>query len=387
MKNNNTVFTDLVCFSHLRWNFVFQRPQHLLSRFAKHFRVFYVEEPIAVQHDDKLMIRKSDKNVWVIVPHLKDEGSEEEKNSRQKNLLSDFFNLVGLHNYIFWYYTPLALSVSDHFNPKMIVYDCMDELSAFKNASPLLKEKEKEMLKYADIVFTGGYSLFEAKKHLHKYVYPFPSSIDKEHFCSSRTLCNDPADQVSIPHPRIGFYGVIDERFDIELIEEVAKRKTDWQFVIIGPVVKINPASLPRLENIHYLGGKSYGDLPLYLSGWDVAMIPFARNESTRFISPTKTPEYLAAGKPVVSTSIKDVVDPYEKKGLVFIADTPDEFINAIQKAFAIKNDEGWLNDVDEFLASNSWDETWKYMISLMVNKLYAKNSETIITKKEKVYV
>jgi len=277
MKNHKILFTDLVCFSHLRWDFVFQRPQHLLVRFAKHFRVFYVEEAIYTMEADKLQVKKSDENIWVVVPFLQDTGSEKEKSQRQKKLLSDLFTQFKIHDYIFWYYTSLALNISDHLNPKMIVYDCMDELSAFKFASPLLKEKEKELFHKADIVFTGGYSLFEAKKHLHKAIYPFPSSIDKEHFSRARISSKDPQDQVNIAHPRIGYSGVLDERMDVELIEKVAGEKPEWQFVFIGPVVKIDPASLPALKNIHYLGGKSYNDLPLYLSGWDIAIIPFAK--------------------------------------------------------------------------------------------------------------
>lgn len=386
MKNHKTIFTDVVCFSHLRWDFVFQRPQHLFSRFAKHFRVFYVEEVVCTEDEERLQVKRSDENVWVVTPLLQ-KASEEEMIEHQKNLLTGLFRQFQIHDYICWYYTPLALNISDHLKPQLVVYDCMDELSAFKFASPLLKEKEKELLQYADIVFTGGYSLFEAKKHLHKEVYPFPSSIDKEHFCKARAVVSDPADQVRIATPRIGFTGVIDERMDLDLVRDVAAARPEWQFIFVGPVVKINPAHLPKLENIHYLGGKSYNDLPLYLSGWDVAIVPFAKNESTKFISPTKTPEYLAAGKPVVSTSIKDVVDPYGKKGLVFIADTPEEFITATEKALALKNDVKWLNAVDEFLAENSWDKTWRYMVSIIADKLNNKSADVTTTKKEKAYV
>lgn len=394
MKNNKPIFTDLVCFSHLRWDFVFQRPQHLLSRFAKHFRTIYVEEPIDVSDKDRLEIKKSNENVWVVVPLLKNEGSPEDKNLRQKTLLNEFFSLIRLHDYICWYYTPLALNVSDQLEPRMVVYDCMDELSAFKFAPPQLQVKEKELLQMADIVFTGGHSLFQAKKHLHNSIYPFPSSIDKDHFAKARQAVSDPADQAALPHPRIGYYGVIDERMDLELVEGAARMRPDWQFIFIGPVVKIDPQTLPNFENIHYLGNKSYSELPLYLHGWDAAMIPFAKNESTKYISPTKTPEYLAAGKPVISTSIADVVDPYGNNGLVHIADTPEAFIASAEKAFVQSRSTEWLENVDEFLAENSWDKTWRYMMSLILEKLNKEtiNKETIgldvsITKKSEAYV
>jgi len=212
-------------------------------------------------------------------------------------------------------------------------------------------------------VFTGGHSLYEAKRDRHPAVTAFPSSIDRAHFGQARTIENDPEDQKEIPHPRLGFFGVIDERFDVQLIDEAAAARPDWQFVMIGPVVKIHPATLPQRPNIHYLGGKDYLELPRYIAGWDVALLPFAQNESTRFISPTKTPEYLAAGKPVVSTPIKDVVRPYGEMDLVQIAATPDEFVNAVEKALtAAGTNEAWLKRVDQFLAQISWDDTWEQM-------------------------
>jgi UDP-galactopyranose mutase len=163
---------------------------------------------------------------------------------------------------------------------------------------------------------------------------------------------------------------VLDERFDIDLIEQAAKARPDWQFVLIGPVVKIDPASLPHLDNIHYLGGKDYKELPSYVAGWDVAVIPFAMNESTRYISPTKTPEYLAAGKPVISTPIRDVVSPYGENKLVHIASNAKEFIKCAEAILKKKNTKSWLNKVDAFLAGNSWDRTWSQMAKHIENQL-----------------
>ena len=387
-KSNGThVTTDLVCFSHLRWNFVFQRPQHLLSRFAKHFRVFFIEEPIFDSTSDSLLISLSKENVWVVVPHLSSGRSEEEVIEKQKQLLSRFFINLEINKYIFWYYTPMALSFSDHFTPELTIFDNMDELSAFKFAPPALIEKEQQLLEKADIVFTGGYSLYEAKKHRHHNIHAFPSSIDKDHFAKSRIHIADPEDQANIPHPRIGFYGVIDERMDINLISEVAAMRPDLHFVMIGPVVKIDPAELPRPNNIHYLGGKSYDELPSYLGGWDIAMIPFALNESTRFISPTKTPEYLAAGKPVISTSIQDVINPYGNNNLVHIADTPEQFIQAVDEELNQSDRQEWLTHVDEFLSTISWNSTWQRMMQHIENKLAEKPIDSPIKKKEQVYV
>jgi UDP-galactopyranose mutase len=241
----------------------------------------------------------------------------------------------------------------------------MDELSGFKGAPSGLCELEKELLTRADVVFTGGQALFEAKRDLHHNIHAFPSSVDKEHFGQARLPLPEPAEQSHIPHPRLGFFGVIDERMDLTLLEEVARLRPDWQLVMIGPVVKIDEKDLPRLPNIHYLGGKSYAELPGYVAGWDVALMPFAKNDATRFISPTKTPEYLSAGKPVVSTSIRDVVRPYSVQGLAHIADTPLDFVAACETCLKEPR-ERFLRRADAFLARMSWDRTWAEMASLM---------------------
>jgi UDP-galactopyranose mutase len=261
----------------------------------------------------------------------------------------------------------MALSFTEDFNPIASVYDCMDELSAFKGANSHLPEMERRLFERVDLVFTGGHSLYEAKKHAHPAVHPFPSSIDLAHFGIARSSQTDPIDQKSIPHPRLGFFGVIDERFDIDLLDAVAKSRPDWHFVMIGPVVKIQSDSLPKHPNIHYLGPKKYEELPAYLSNWDVALLLFARNESTRFISPTKTPEYLAAGKPVISTSIQDVIRPYGELNLISVADSPGDFVRAAEE-FLTKSYEqtDWLARVDKFLATMSWDKTWRQMSNLI---------------------
>ncbi|MCW3073692.1 MAG: glycosyl transferase [Flaviaesturariibacter sp.] len=377
----NLSTTDLICFSHLRWNFVYQRPQHLLSRFANQTRVFFVEEPIHHDAPDKLHIHEEG-HVYVVVPHLQHGCSHEESINKQREMLNDLISVMEINNYMSWYYTPMALPFTDHLEPKMVIYDCMDELSAFKFAPPALKENERVLLNKADVVFTGGYSIYEAKKNVHPNIYPFPSSIDKDHFASARTVKADPADQAHIPHPRFGFYGVIDERFDIDMIAEAAKARPDWQFVLIGPVVKIDPASLPRFENIHYLGGKTYQELPQYLAGWDVAIIPFAMNESTKYISPTKTPEYLAAGKPVISTPIKDVVSPYGDNKLVHIAADAKQFVKCGDAILKRKNAKAWLNKVDAFLDGNSWDRTWSQMAKHIETSINNANKQPVTKQK-----
>lgn len=378
---------DIICFCHLRWNFVYQRPQHLLSRFALQNRVFVIEEPLFDTASSFLDVKTTSKNIWILVPHLPSGLSNEEIINQQQRLLNEWQQEITIRKYIAWFYTPMALPIADAFPaPALIIYDCMDELSAFKNAPASLKKMETVLMWKADLVFTGGYSLYQAKKEMHPDIHPYPSSIDKKHFAKARLKGTMLPDQTEIPNPRIGFFGVVDERFNIGLLEKVALEKPDWHFVIVGPTVKIDPASLPAAPNIHYTGSRSYDELPAYLSGWDVALIPFALNESTQFISPTKTPEYLAGGVPVVSTSIRDVVNPYGESGLVYIADTAEDFIKGIEWGLIKKNDATWLEAVDNFLENISWDVTWLKMTMQIQKKLESKNLDNLI-QKENEYV
>lgn len=367
---------DLVCFSHLRWDFVFQRPQHLLTRFGNHIRVFFVEEPIFDAAEPRMDISARGEKIWIAVPHLPGGHSAEEVNTMQQQLVDQLLKEQKIERFVAWYYTPMALSFSNHLKPAVTVYDCMDELSAFAGAPPQLLDREKELFSLANLVFTGGQSLYESKRNRHRAVYAFPSSIERAHFAQAKSISQEPADQVNIPHPRLGFFGVIDERMDIELVGKVAGMRPEWHFVMLGPVVKIDPATLPQMPNLHYLGMKSYKELPAYLGGWDVALLPFALNESTKFISPTKTPEYLSAGKPVVSTPIRDVVNPYGELGLVQIAATAEEFVEAVEKAFTQASDVQWQNDVDKFLSQLSWDKTWANMTHLICSQLLNQNAK-----------
>lgn len=378
-RNISSTPYDLICFSHLRWDFVYQRPQHLLSRFAREHRVFVIEEPIFDETQVSLEVTKRDENLYIVVPRLPQNMSDWSIRDLQRSLLGDLMVDYGIEQYVSWYYTPMMLAWSDHLRPLATVYDCMDELSGFKNAPAELRKRESELFARADLVFTGGQSLYEAKKGQHPAVYAFPSSIDKEHFSRALYINEGMPDQENISSPRIGYIGVIDERMDIDLLRDIASMKPEWNFVMIGPVVKIDEADLPRRENIHYLGGKSYEELPGYIAGWDVAMMPFALNDSTRYISPTKTPEYLAAGRPVVSTPIHDVVRPYGEEGLVHIAATAREFTAAIQKALEEDTIQRRVR-VDEFLKDMSWDNTFRAMSELIEQtvKLRRKGAVTI---------
>lgn len=360
---------DVICLSHLRWNFVFQRPQHLMTRCARDRRVFYVEEPLfdAAAGSEWTEVRRESARLRVVVPHLAASCPQGDVASRLRRLLDALIAASETRRFVLWYWTPMALPFTRHLRPAAVVFDCMDDLSGFAGAPADLRILERELIGRADVVFTGGYSLFEVKSPHHHNVHAMPSSVDVAHFASARAPAHDPADQAGIPRPRLGFFGVIDERMDLALVDGIAAARPAWHVVLVGPTAKIDPATLPRRSNVHYLGMKTYAELPAYLAGWDVALLPFARNEATRFISPTKTPEYLAAGRPVVSTPIPDVVRPYGERGLVRVADGVASFVAAIEAA--MREDAGVrVQAVDRFLAGMSWDATWVRMDSLLAD-------------------
>lgn len=355
----------LLCLSHLRWDFVFQRPQHLLTRAARGYQVVFFEEPLLANVPaPQLAVRETPEGVTVATPHVPAGMAPEALEAAQRQLLDGLLARRGGQKLVAWFYTPMALCHAGHLAPDLTVYDCMDELSAFRGAPPQMLARERELLRRAELVFTGGRSLFEAKRDKHRRVFCFPSSIDVAHFAAARRPQPDVPDQAGIARPRIGFFGVVDERMDIGLVEALATLRPEWQFVMVGPVVKIEEASLPRRANIHWLGGRKYAELPRHLSGWDAGFMPFALNESTRFISPTKTPEFLAAGLPLASTPVTDVVRDWGD-GFVEVADSPGAMADSLAMLLE-RPRQPWLRRVDRRLSRLSWDRTWQAMDELM---------------------
>jgi UDP-galactopyranose mutase len=329
----------LIVFSHLRWNFVFQRPQHLLTRLAAHYRVLFVEEPTQESGPARLQVGAAEAGVTVVKPltPLPSRGFADDQIALIAPLVSELVDAEGIDDPIVWFYTPMALPLLACLRPLAVVYDCMDELSAFAGAPPQLREREAQLMQRADLVLTGGPSLYEAKRHLHPNVLCLPSSVDAKHF-SVEGRTGDEAMverarqlQGAIAGPRLGYFGVIDERMDLDLVRRLADADPRWNVIMVGPVVKIDPASVPQRPNLHWLGQQPYELLPRLIEGWEVGLLPFAINESTRFISPTKTLEYMAAGKPAVSTAIKDVATLYGD--VVRIARSADEFVAACAAA------------------------------------------------------
>lgn len=360
---------DIVVFSHLRWEFVYQRPQHVLSRLAKDRKILFIEEPIA--YDDAnygtARIITPIENVSILQPRL----PWEELIIHLPRIAQKRMAVMGMEPKVLWFYSASFSDLIDYFDHDMIVYDCMDELSAFKGAPSQLKSQERYLLKRADLVFTGGKSLYEEKSQYHSEVHCFPSSVDRAHFVKSlETKTQIPLDLALVGHPIVGFYGVIDERIDLQLLSAIARKMPEVTFVMIGPVVKIDETDLPQHKNLIYPGSQPYNKLPEYLKAVDIAMMPFALNESTKFISPTKTLEFMAALKPIISTPIRDVMREYSE--VVRIVNGVDEFEKAINyyvhepKTAKISR----KMRQQQILQNTAWSKTVESMKALIKNKL-----------------
>jgi glycosyltransferase involved in cell wall biosynthesis len=357
----------LIVFCHLRWDFVFQRPQHLMTRLAEHYNILFVEEPVHSEGAAHLQKTAVAPNITVCRPHTPIQhthGFHDDQLPTMQRLLADL--VPEGERPVVWFYTPMALPLLQGFNPSLVVYDCMDELAAFKNPPKQLLQRESALLNIADLVFTGGPSLYEAKKDRHANAHCFSSSVDAKHFRQALDAAISHPEQANIAGPRLGFYGVIDERFDTDLVRQMAAAHPEWQIVLVGPVVKIDPAELPRADNVHYMGQRNYDELPKFLAGWDLCLLPFAMNDSTKFISPTKVLEYMAAEKLSVSTPITDVKVPYGD--VVAIASTADEYIAACERMLALDESEKarLVGRMREVVANTSWDKTATRMHELI---------------------
>ncbi len=377
---------DLICISHLRWDFVWQRPQHIMARLAKDQRVFFVEEPIAseeaTQPELQSYVWEGDDGAKVTVIRLIQPVSslrwighgDPLTTSTYHTLLRDYLQTQRVRQAQMWLYTPMALGFVQALRPKLVVYDVMDQLSAFKGAPSQLVQRERDALSRADVVFTGGISLYYDKRPYAGSIYPFPSGVEAEHFARARHRHHFPlpAELANMQGPILGYYGVIDERMDLPLLRYVAEQHSEWNIVLVGPVVKIDPQDVPQLPNIHVLGMKTYDQLPGYLAHFDVALIPFAMNDATRFLSPTKTLEYLAANKPVVSTPVHDVIELYGS--VVNVGYTPHEIVQHVEDALSHPQPQAQQGEVQRLLEEYSWDVIVGRMKRLIWRKAQAQH-------------
>jgi len=377
----------LVVFSHLRWGFVFQRPQHLLTRLAQQFDVMFVEEPVFTEGAPRLQCVRQGPGVEVLSPftEVRAPGFHDDQIHSLRSLVADFMVERGIVDPLVWLYTPMALPLVADLEPRAVVYDCMDELASFKFAPPQLLEREQALIELADVVLTGGPSLFEARKNRHPNIHCLPSAVDAAHFAPANLDGDDPEATVAaelhraLPHPRLGFFGVIDERLDLDLVARLADLRPDWHIVMAGPVVKIDPAALPQRPNLHWIGMQRYEALPHLLSHWDVCLLPFALNEHTRFISPTKTLEYLAGGKPAVSTPIHDVVSLYGD--VVRVGTSPQEFVAAIEQTLSESASEtaAWRAAAQATVDRCTWDGAASRIAELLQPYVRVRSAEPIV--------
>lgn len=362
----------VVVFSHLRWNWVWQRPQHLISRIGKGGRVWFVEEPLPAPVDQITLgsevCADGLTRLWLEVP---DEGRHVgfEAHLRDRYVEELRPVLAGVGSLVAWIYSPLALDIALAQSPDLLVFDVMDDLASFKDAPAELVTRHRQALRRADVVFTGGRTLHRGVSHHRPDAHLFPSGVEPEHYEAARRY------RAPRSVPVAGYVGVIDERIDLDLLAGLADALPGWEIQMVGPVAKIDPAQLPRRSNIRYLGAQPYERLPEVMGGFDVALMPFALNEATRSISPTKTLEYLAAGLPVVSTRIDDVVASFQS--VVDLRDDAAGFAEACRRA---RDDDVSDRDrqVRPLLLANHWDTIAARMARILGDALYDTATEEV---------
>jgi glycosyltransferase involved in cell wall biosynthesis len=365
----------LLCLSHLNWDHVWQRPQQLMTRFARRYDVIFVDPPevrgdVEAPHLREMGVEQGVRWLRPMFP-ARDAGWPDGYWRLWHGLLPETMALAGPAP-ILWVLSPLADQLVERARPQtpLVVYDCMDDLASFKDGTAQMRIHEERLFALADLVFTGGRSMYEARKDRHPRVHCFASGVDTDHYRQTRDPATPEAPELAaIPRPRLGYFGVLDERIDWPLIAEVAARRPAWHWTLVGPTAKVDPAELPRAANIHYLGQQPAARLPSLLKGFDIATMPFAMNEATRFISPTKTLEYLAGGKSVLSTPVPDVVAQYSE--IVAVASGVDAWIAAAEDLLAGPPDlEARLTRARPVLEASTWDSIVERMAGLMEERL-----------------
>ncbi len=347
--------TDLIVFSLERWGSSFSRTSQIMSRFASHRKVYFIETPVlGVSKNPLYLLRETRDDVMVIEPYLPEETSVFEQKQALIEIVNKLIDDENIKNFTIWTDTPKSIPFFRHLEPKALIYDCLQDYSV---TNP---ELEKELFNRADLVFTSGLSLYAAKRSMHPNIHHNPDCVDYRHFYQARYLNDEMEDLENIPHPRIGFAGTIDEKIDFHLIENLATLRPDWHFVLAGNIVGLDPATLPKKENIHYIPHKGYSKLPLFLAGCDCTFVPYKVNEENKFLNPSFIAESLIAARPVVATPLHDVVTVYDGQNLISLVEFPLDFINKLDYAMAMEKDsKSWLTLVDENFKGMSWNKCW----------------------------
>ena len=370
----NAPNSDLIVFSLERWGSSFSRTSQIMSRFARHRNVFFIETPVVgVSKSPMYILRETRDDVMVIEPYLPAEISVFDQKDALIEIVNKLIDDENIKNYSIWTDTPKAVPFFRHLEPKALVYDCMEDYSVTH------PELEKEIFNRADVVLTSGPALYAAKRSLHSNIHLNPDCVDYRHFFQARFVDEEPEDIASIPHPRIGFSGVIDHRVDLNLVEHLATMHPEWHFILAGEVVGIDPEALPRNENIHYLAHKGYSKLPLFLSTLDCSFVPYKVNDETKFLNPSFIAESLIGGKPVIATPLHDVVTTFEGQNLISLAEFPIDFANKIDYALTMERDsKSWLKTVDENFKGMSWNNSCNRIEALEKDILSIKSNIVI---------
>lgn len=372
----------IIVHCHLRWEGVWQRPQQFLSRIAQRHKILFVEGPLLRPSNDdptfELIPVPDHPNVTVMRTHFPESRFQDGDwvDSQRLWLLKEA--LAGplrgqFEEPVQWFYDPMAAPCFiGKVNERANVYDCMDELSQFKFAPPEIKAREQRLLAAADVVFAGGRKMWLSKSRYNDNAHFYGCGVDVKHFAKARAAETEvPADVAGVKKPILGYFGVVDERLDYELIAKLADADRDWSVVMVGPVVKVDPASLPKRPNLHWLGRREYAQLPNYTKAFDICLMPFALNEATEYINPTKALEYMATGRPIISTAVPDVVSNFGE--VVSIAISPDCFVEMCQRALANPDDEAIERGL-KMADSNQWEA----IVAKLENHI-----ETALKKKE----
>jgi glycosyltransferase involved in cell wall biosynthesis len=353
----------LIVHCHLRWNFVWQRPQQFLSRLSKKHRVLFVEGPILHEEEMEpcftLTPAPDYPHITVMETHFPASRFQDGAwvDAQRRRLVEEALRgpLKGkFDSPVQWFYDPMAVEAHlGHHNACATVYDCMDELSQFKFAPPALIEREARLLKAADVVFAGGRKMWQSKSRHNSNAHFYGCGVDVVHFGKARLSSTALPEEVrDLEGPILGYFGVVDERLDYDLIGKLAAARPDWHIVMVGPTAKVDPAEFPQAPNLHWLGGRDYSQLPAYTKAFDVALMPFALNEATEYINPTKALEYMATATPIISTPVPDVVSNFAT--VVKISENSNEFVElcvaqacqidkiAVERGLKMANENTW---------------------------------------------
>jgi glycosyltransferase involved in cell wall biosynthesis len=355
----------IIVHSHLGWDWVWQRPQQFHSRLSKTHPVLFVEGPIPSEEVEKSRVTLREisdyPNIVVlqmVVPasRFRTDGAwvDTERRRLVQTVLEGPLGR-SFENPVQWFYDPMAVTAFlGHMDESAVVYDCMDELSQFKGAPRELVRRERELLNAADVVFAGGPKMARSKARFNSNCHSYGCGVDIKHFGKARHAATKvPQDVAQLSGPVLGYIGVVDERLDYDLLANLADHNPAWSIAIVGPHTKVDPADFPKRDNLHFLGGRDYSQLPAYAKAFDVCMMPFAKNEATEYINPTKALEYMATGRPIVSTDVEDVVLQFSD--VVEIAVTHDEFIAGCERSIAQPSLRR-INAGLKMAKNNSWD-------------------------------